>query len=81
MITIRLFARLREQIGQPLLQWELSEPMTIRALLDALITDDFRWQTLTETEVLCAVNHQQVTFEQVLKSGDEVAFFPPVTGG
>ncbi|MFM2476580.1 molybdopterin converting factor subunit 1 [Celerinatantimonas sp. MCCC 1A17872] len=81
MITIRLFARLREQIGLSSLQWELSEPMTIRALLDELITGDFRWQKLAEAEVLCAVNHQQVTFDQLLKSGDEVAFFPPVTGG
>lgn len=81
MITIRLFARLREQIGQSSLQWELAEPTSIRVLLDELITGDLRWQKLAEAEVLCAVNHQQATFDQVLRSGDEVAFFPPVTGG
>lgn len=31
--------------------------------------------------VLVAVNHEYVTFAHGLKEGDEVAFFPPVTGG
>jgi molybdopterin synthase sulfur carrier subunit len=30
---------------------------------------------------LVAVNHKYVDFKYVLKEGDEIAFFPPVTGG
>ena len=32
-------------------------------------------------EILVAVNHTYVDMKYVLKHGDEVAFFPPVTGG
>ncbi len=31
--------------------------------------------------VLAAVNHEYAPFAQRLQDGDEVAFFPPVTGG
>ena len=32
-------------------------------------------------EILVAVNHTYVDMKHILKHGDEVAFFPPVTGG
>ncbi len=31
--------------------------------------------------VRCAVNHEHTTFDHPIGPGDEVAFFPPVTGG
>ncbi|MFB1014263.1 MAG: MoaD/ThiS family protein [Alteromonadaceae bacterium] len=31
--------------------------------------------------LLSAVNHEMVHGEHMIKSGDEVAFFPPVSGG
>ena len=31
--------------------------------------------------ILFAVNHEYVHADYLLKDGDEVAFFPPVTGG
>ncbi|MFT6207270.1 MAG: molybdopterin converting factor small subunit, partial [Colwellia sp.] len=40
------------------------------------------WQHyLTNNSLLCAVNHQMVNNDFLVKAGDEVAFFPPVTGG
>jgi molybdopterin synthase subunit MoaD len=30
---------------------------------------------------LCAVNHEMVTADTIVTEEDEVAFFPPVTGG
>jgi molybdopterin synthase sulfur carrier subunit len=47
-----------------------------------LINEHPHWQkTLQHESILSAVNHTVVRSEFVLKSGDEVAFFPPVTGG
>ena len=43
------------------------------------------WELFTdshaEADVLCAVNENYVSKNQRLENGDEVAFFPPVTGG
>lgn len=44
------------------------------------------WQRVTKgvevsQQVLIAVNQEYATLETEVKSGDEVAFFPPVTGG
>ncbi|APZ44032.1 molybdopterin converting factor subunit 1 [Acidihalobacter ferrooxydans] len=74
-ITIRYFASLREQIGRG------------EDRLDAagIATVDAAWQHLHGTplpaRVLAAVNQEYVGAEHVLTDGDEVAFFPPVTGG
>ena len=37
--------------------------------------------TLEEGKLLAAVNQTLTSFEHPVASGDEVAFFPPVTGG
>ena len=37
--------------------------------------------TLEEENVICAINHSVVARDAELAAGDEVAFFPPVTGG
>lgn len=34
-----------------------------------------------ESIVRAAVNHEHVTLDHAVAEGDEVAFFPPVTGG
>lgn len=73
-ITIKLFASLREQYAQD----ELKTNHTPATVQDA-------WLLITGKErpanILAAVNHEYVDFEHPLKAGDEVAFFPPVTGG
>lgn len=50
---------------------------------DATVGD--LWQELNsqalDTRVLCAVNEEYVNFDHALRADDEVAFFPPVTGG
>ncbi|MEY8200718.1 MAG: MoaD/ThiS family protein [Colwellia sp.] len=41
-----------------------------------------QWQqTFSNASLLSAVNHDMVDGSYLVKSGDEVAFFPPVTGG
>lgn len=73
-ITIKLFASLREQFAQ--------DELTIT---DIPATVQDAWRRVTDADrppnILAAVNHEYVNFDHPLQDGDEVAFFPPVTGG
>ena len=73
-ITVKFFARLREQVGKA------------EAQIDSANNVQSAWQQATAgmdmpSNTLCAVNMEYVDTESPLKDGDEVAFFPPVTGG
>jgi molybdopterin synthase sulfur carrier subunit len=82
MITIVFFAALREQLGCAQLNLAIDTPSTVLEVKQHLINEHQHWQKILQHEsILSAVNHTVVGSEFVLKSGDEVAFFPPVTGG
>lgn len=84
MIKVLFFARLREQLGVASLDLEYSASLaTLAALQQELVTQGGAdWQAALEAEnVLRAVNQEEAALDQVLADGDEVAFFPPVTGG
>ena len=85
MISVRivLFASLRESLGASDFSLELSDGSNVSGLVDALaLSKGQRWKELLSAEkVLSAVNHTMVDSWQPLENGDEVAFFPPVTGG
>ena len=75
-IQVRFFASLREQLGRG--EAELS--------VDAVNTVADAWQQSTDnadmpTNTLMAVNMEYVEASHPVTAGDEVAFFPPVTGG
>ncbi|MFN2289056.1 MAG: MoaD/ThiS family protein [Chromatocurvus sp.] len=59
------------------------EAMTTDSLLDALmIRGGEGWRdVLTQPNLICAVNQSVVHDTTRLSDDDEVAFFPPVTGG
>lgn len=75
-IQVRFFASLREQVGMADKQVAADHAMTVKQV----------WQQATgqaeiPTNVLMAVNMDYVEAEHAVVDGDEVAFFPPVTGG
>ena len=75
-ITVKFFASLRESLDQS---------QTTLAYSDQLSAKDI-WQLATNnaplrTNTLCAVNHEHTDMNHSVNDGDEVAFFPPVTGG
>ncbi|MEY5028354.1 MAG: molybdopterin converting factor subunit 1 [Pseudomonadota bacterium] len=83
MIRIRVFffASLRESLGA-LLELQ-TEAVTIGALRQALMTQsEAHAQALgNHRPVRAAVNQVMAADDHALHDGDEVAFFPPVTGG
>jgi len=76
-ITVKFFASLREDVGKNEVKLETTEPLTV-AQVWAQACDDL---PLKKNNVLMAVNLEYVDENKVVNDGDEVAFFPPVTGG
>ncbi len=84
MITLLYFARLRETLGAG--QEQLALPAgvaTLRALRAHLAQRGGAWaREMAEGRNLrAAVNQTIATADAPVADGDEVAFFPPVTGG
>lgn len=76
MITLRYFASLRETLGRSTEQLEIFETHTILSVWQ-LANPDIPLPENT----LTALNMDYVPQSHLVKNGDEVAFFPPVTGG
>ena len=75
-VSVLYFGQIREQLGYPQ-QWvELSTPCTVSQLWQMLHSELDLGQN-----VLVAVNQAYVKADHVVTGGEEVAFFPPVTGG
>lgn len=80
MLNVLFFAGLREQLGVEQLQWPV--PANIETLLEELKAQGEVWQqALQRSDLLCARNQELCGLSEPLTNGDEVAFFPPVTGG
>ncbi|WP_110520404.1 MoaD/ThiS family protein [Herpetosiphon llansteffanensis] len=77
-ITIRLFAGLREALNQNSLSLELAEDATVGTALNQLAE---LHPSLPLTGLAYAINRQYVTLEATLKPNDELALIPPVSGG
>lgn len=74
-ITVQYFARLREDLGRERDEVEATE--SLRTVGDV-------WQHLhgaPPARLMAAVNQAHARLETPVADGDEVAFFPPVTGG
>ena len=84
MVTLLYFASLRESVGVSREQLALpSGNATVSGVIDELRRRDTRW-----TEAFApgktwrvAVNQQMADGATPVRPGDEIAFFPPVTGG
>ena len=82
MIKVLFFAQLREQLNCAEHVLALSGECTVAQLRVLLVQQNPRWAVFLDNEkLLCAVNQSMVKLSHVVKDGDEVAFFPPVTGG
>lgn len=75
-VDVKLFASLSEQLGiaQATLDWQPQQ--TVQHL----------WEQVSQgrpapSNLLCARNMEYCKLEELVAAGDEVAFFPPVSGG
>ena len=83
MLTILYFASVRERVGRAAEELALPAGVAdVAGLLRHLGQRGGAWEGLARIANLrCAVNQQMVGLDSPLADGDEVAFFPPVTGG
>jgi len=85
MIQVLYFASLREQLGLSGEEVEVGRlpSLSVAGLLDCLRAQGDPWQEVlaSERSVLMAVNQEIARPQSAVADGDEVAFFPPVTGG
>ena len=75
-IKVKFFASLRERLGQAEVEISAGPGLTVEQA----------WKNSTQNapcppHVLTAVNQEYVDFNHIVSDGDEIAFFPPVTGG
>ncbi len=75
-VTVRFFASLRETLGIADGKVEVGDGATVRAVWDAA-TDGRE----PPARLLAAINQDYAVLADRVADGDEVAFFPPVTGG
>lgn len=81
MNRIIFFAQIRELIGVESIMFDAKQ-LSVSHLLDQLSQRGDKWLlALKEATVLCAVNQVLVDSQYIIQVGDEIAFFPPVTGG
>ncbi|GEM_PF-9151 len=79
-VTVRLFALLRDRAGINATDVDLPDAATVGALLDVLATK-FPSLKASLSSALVAVNQEYAFRDDPLQDGDEIALFPPVSGG
>ena len=82
MIHLQFFARYREQLGcdTEQLPWH-SSFRTMGDVRQHLLARGGAWLVLSEPRIMCARNQELCALDTAIVDGDELAFFPPVTGG
>jgi len=83
-VKLLYFAWIRTRIGRS--EEDVAPPSTVRTvgdLLDWLEQRDetYRLALANRKTVRVAVNHDYVPSDHLIEAGDEIALFPPVTGG
>ncbi|NKC14202.1 MAG: molybdopterin converting factor subunit 1 [Gammaproteobacteria bacterium] len=76
MISVKFFASLRERVGMGESSVTPHPGLTARGVWSQVCP-----QAAFGEDILVAVNHEYVEPDHPIENGDEVAFFPPVTGG
>ncbi|MDO6747694.1 molybdopterin converting factor subunit 1 [Gilvimarinus sp. 1_MG-2023] len=81
-LTVLFFASLRERLGCNELSLTLPAGASVADVITTLAERESGWcEAFEQGQCLAAVNQQMVKPDYLLADGDELALFPPVTGG
>ena len=77
-VTVRFFAQFREIVGEKQKEVEIEDG---RMLHDIIFRLRNEYPELQKQKIIVSLNHKYAHPEEILKDNDEVAVFPPVSGG
>lgn len=77
MINILLFAHLQEVVGESKLTVDLSD-VTVAQMKDWM---EKHYPQLSLQQMMTAINEEFATDTTIVRSGDTIAFIPPISGG
>lgn len=78
-IEVKLFAVLKENIGDTV-ELDVPEPVTVSSLLETFIAAYPQFES-AKASLNVAVDHEYSQEDQSIAPGQEIAIFPPVSGG
>jgi molybdopterin synthase sulfur carrier subunit len=83
-VKLLYFAWIRTRIGRA--EENVDPPSTVQTVGDLLDwleqrDDTYRTALANRKAVRVAVNHDYVAYDRLISADDEIALFPPVTGG
>lgn len=82
MIQVLFFASLREKLNCASLALPFTGPCSAQDILQRLIAENPHWaNALNGPQLLVAINQEMSQPADSVQDDDEVAFYPPVTGG
>lgn len=84
MIKVLFFAKIREVLGTEGIEFEYDERYaTVEDLLDEVCREegDVFDEVLRAANVIVSLNHKVADLQAAVVDGDEIAFYPPVSGG
>ena len=78
-VKVKLFAVLKENLGEEI-ELDVPEPVTAHSLLERFVSDHPQFRN-ARNSLNVAVDQSYSTEDQPISPGQEVAIFPPVSGG
>lgn len=78
--TVQLFATIKDRVGSPQVTLDLNSPATVANLLEQLV-EKYPAVAPSLHSMIISVNQEFADRSRSITPGDEIALFPPVSGG